>query len=68
MKPKFRKGAFATYEVANGEKVLAVVRRAHRDGSVTVETRHRLNRDGEPCGCYLGYRFTLPVTLLTENV
>lgn len=52
-----RKGQFVTYKVRK-QTVRAVVRVVHRNGEVTVEARHVL-RNGEPYGCYLGYRYRM---------
>lgn len=68
-KPKFRKGEFVEYsleKVGKGRRVVAVVRRAHRNNTATVEARFVLNAEGEREGGYLGYRYTYPVKLLRK--
>lgn len=52
-----KNGSLVTYTV-HEQTVKAIVRASHRDGSVTVEARHEL-RNGEPHGCYLGYRYRM---------
>lgn len=47
------------YRTPAGHRVLAIVRRAHRDGSYTVESRFFLNKIGKAEHGYLGYSFRL---------
>lgn len=60
-----KKGDFVTYRCAADGQVRAIVRTVHRDGSVTVEARHHLNREGNPDGGYLGYKYRLAQSILT---
>lgn len=53
---KFRKHQHVTYD-CRGRTITAIIRRAHRDGTVTVEARHVLDDSGNIQGCYLGFRF-----------
>lgn len=53
---RFRKHQFVTYDV-RGRTISAIVRCAHRDGTVTVEARHELDERGRIHGCYIGHRF-----------
>lgn len=56
----FKKGEHVQYKLqkrGNGCKVEAIVRRTHRDGSVTVEARFFVNAAGAREGGYLGYRY-----------
>lgn len=61
----FRKGDFVEYD-CGGRVITAIVRRAHRDGTVTVEARHELDAERRPCGCYLGYRYRYDVHVLRK--
>jgi hypothetical protein len=56
---------FVTYKVRD-LVFRAIVRRVHRDGTATVETRHEL-RNGEPYGCYMGYRCRISSTELNAE-
>jgi len=47
--------------------VSAVVRRQHRDGTVTVEARHVLDEHGKPDSGYLGYRYRTPRETLKQQ-
>lgn len=59
-----RKGDHLWYWSAydHGDKIAAVVCRAHRDGTATIEARFCLDANGEPTGTYFGYKFRLPQT------
>lgn len=50
-----RKHDIITYTTSIGMRVQAIVRRMHRDGTVTIEERFVLH-GGKPVGTYLGHR------------
>lgn len=54
MTPKLHQ--IVTYQ-ANNDTIRAIVRRVHRDGTVTVEARHVLDRKGRAVGGYIGFRY-----------
>jgi hypothetical protein len=65
--PKFQKGDHVHYglgKFGKGRKVAAIVRRAHRDGTVTVEARFFVNSAGAREVGYLGYRYRYEASLL----
>lgn len=70
MTEKFAKGATVTYRAqgGTGSMVEARVLRKHRDATATIEATFALNNDGAIVPGYLGMRFRLPLSRLTENV
>ncbi len=55
-----RKGDIVTYKVWwSKQRVNAIVRSVHRDGSVTVEARFMLDEKGEREGGYVGHKYRL---------
>lgn len=50
---------FVEYKTTTGHRILAIIRRCHRDGSYTVESRFSLNKVGKPERGYLGYTFRI---------
>ncbi|WBU27571.1 hypothetical protein OOZ54_12790 [Rhodopseudomonas palustris] len=61
---KIAKGAPVTYTCGHGDRVSAIVKRRHRDGTATVEARFVMNSDGTERGCYLGFRYRMNVSNL----
>ncbi|NEV75484.1 hypothetical protein DYI24_00110 [Rhodopseudomonas sp. BR0C11] len=61
---KIAKGAPVSYKCGHGDRVSAIVKRRHRDGTATVEARFVMNQDGTERGCYLGFRYRLSVSIL----
>jgi hypothetical protein len=61
------KGSFVEYDSGAGCRVLAVVRRAHRNGECTVESRFFLREGAEIVPGYLGYRFRIPTSELSRS-
>lgn len=67
-KSPFHRGQFVTY-ITNIRhpygRVRAIVRRAHKDGTVTIESCHALDANGQPhCG-YLGFRYRVAADVLS---
>lgn len=69
MATKFRKGDNVTYTLPRlGGVVMAVVRRAHRDGTCTVQAFHYLDAvTGKPKGGFLGYRYRYDNAILSPR-
>jgi hypothetical protein len=65
---KRRKGDRVTYLNASGWKYSAVVQRAHRDGTVTVQLQFPLDRNGkEMQNCFQGDHWRVgPKNILDE--
>lgn len=63
-----RKGTKVTYDTPAGAKCTGIVRRAHRDGSVTVEAGLVLNNDGSVQPGWVGGTFRTTADILTERV
>lgn len=62
-----KKGDFVLYSLPFTNRmadVRAIVRTMHRDGTVTIEARHVLDKNGKPEGGYLGYRYRVGANLL----
>jgi hypothetical protein len=64
-----QKHQFVTYRAWEGvgQQVSAIVKRVHRDGTATIESRFFLREDGEIVPGYLGYRFRLEQSALTPT-
>jgi hypothetical protein len=64
-----KKGQLVTYEpmLFPGRKIQAIVRQAHRDNTVTIESRFELDANGKHRGGYLGYKFRVPAKLLSAQ-
>lgn len=62
----YNKGEMVKYKAGQGY-VSAIVKARHKTGGVTVEARHHLDEKGQPVGPYLGFKFRLPVSGLTER-
>jgi hypothetical protein len=58
MSHEWKKGQVGYYRdmQGNGPVVRAIVRRVHRDGTVTVEAQWSVENEGR-FGCYLGYKY-----------
>lgn len=63
-----RRGALATYRPAHvlDRRIRVEVRAVHRDGTVTVETMHELDEEGQAAGPWLGDMLTLDAGELTQ--
>lgn len=53
---QFERGQHVTYKAASGSMVEAIIRRIHRDGSYTVESRFLRTADGDRVPGYLGFK------------
>ncbi|MBB2158022.1 hypothetical protein HLH33_17265 [Gluconacetobacter diazotrophicus] len=58
-------GDFVLYDTAGGRMMRALVKRRHRDGSITLEPYFRQDANGNDCGAFQGC-FT--VRLAADNV
>lgn len=54
----YTKGEAVEY-TAGKNRIRAIVRTRHTDGTVTVEACHHLGDDGQPSGAYLGFKYRL---------
>lgn len=64
---KFKRHDFVTYK-ARGMTISAIVRRAHRDGTCTVEARFVFDESGKSRPGYLGYRYRYDEGILQPAV
>lgn len=63
---KVAKHQHVTYRAPLVEVTIsAIVRRVHRDGTVTVEARFVLDKDGNATGGYLNHRYRISAKLLS---
>lgn len=60
-----RKHQFVTYTVRK-QVISAIVRVVHRDGTATIEARHILDDESNPSGSYLGFRYRMDISDLSE--
>ena len=51
----------------DGERVVAIVRKVHDDGTATITACHRLDETGLMEGSWLGYDYRVAQTLLTMS-
>lgn len=63
-----RRGHLATYRPAHvlDRRIMVEIAKVHRDGTVTVETMHELDEDGQAAGPWLGDILTLDAGELTQ--
>lgn len=63
----YTKGEVVEYKTGN-QRVRAIVRTRHKDGSATVEAGHFLSDQGVPVGAYLGFKYRLDAADLRYSV